>query len=92
MGAPFQEKSGPAVTEGMEVRGDDEVALGRVSAVRDMGFLLYRPPIGVFLVPYSAIQSVSNQCVVLQSTGEKLAEAGCTVLEATPMPASPLGK
>ncbi len=91
MARPFDKQTNPDLTEGMEVRGSDASPLGYVRGIRDIGFLLYRPS-GVFLVPFTAVQSISSSGVVLQATGEKLGEMGCTMVEATPMPSSPLGK
>ncbi len=90
MTRPFSGKADWSLAEGMEVRDADAYPIGQVRGVRDNGFLLYRPPAGVFLVPFGAIQSVLSDYVVLTIRGEKLAESGCSMIEATPMPSSSL--
>jgi hypothetical protein len=90
MSRPFKGKADPRLAEGMEVRGADAYLIGNVRGIRDDGFLLYRPSAPVLLVPFDAVKSISGSCVVLTAAEDGLTESGCSVIQATAMPASSL--
>ncbi len=82
----------PRVADGMQVLGADSDHIGFVRDVEETEFLLYSPDLGPVLVPYSAIDWVSDVQVRLQIKGERVGEMGWTVLNAVPMPSSSLGQ
>ncbi len=92
MSNPFSEKKTPRVADGMQVLGADSDPIGFVRDVQETEFLLYSPALGPVLVPYSAIDWVSDVQIRLQVRGTNIGEMGWTVLNAVPMPSSPLGK
>jgi hypothetical protein len=85
-------KKAPRVADGMQVLGADSDHIGFVREVEETAFLLYSPALGPVLVPYSAIDWISDVQVRLQVKGEKIGEMGWTVLIAVPMPSSSLGR
>lgn len=76
----------PDVAEGMEVLTVDRRSLGFVRGFREKEFLLCNAGAPVILVPYTAIESVSPSQVVLQTKGT----TAWDIVEATPLPSSPL--
>lgn len=92
MGNQFSRDTTPRVADGMQVLGADSDHIGFVRDVEEGRFLLYSPDLGPVLVPYSAIDWVSDVQVRLQIRGEKIGDMGWTVLNAVPMPSSSLGR
>ena len=78
------------VAEGMEVLSADKRPLGHVRGLREKEFLLCDAGAPVVLVPYAAIESVSPPRITLQVPGMAAGEMGWDVVEAMPMPSSPL--
>ncbi len=76
----------PDVAEGMEVLTVDRRPLGFVRGFREKEFLLCDAGAPVTLVPYTAIESVSPSQVILQTKGT----TAWDIVEATPLPSSPL--
>jgi ferritin-like metal-binding protein YciE len=64
------------VKEGMQVVGSDMSNIGRVSAIRENDFLVDIPMHRDLYVPFSAIQNIDNDRVMLNVPGDQIDDMG----------------
>ena len=87
----FSDKKGQTeIMEGMEVIGSDRCRIGQVRGIRESSFVVYRPRVGAMLVPFTAVQSITSESLVLRATEGEVAHMAWPLIEAFAMPASTL--